>query len=75
MLEIECSKYHMYMEWLLHKFFIHSRVMRTEIEDGKTEWFLVDAEELVLGVWKLCRALNIVFQDTAHLCMPESFKV
>ena len=41
------SKYHKYLEWIVHKYFRHSRVVRPELKDGGLEWFLTTAQELV----------------------------
>ncbi len=52
------------MEWALHKFFRKNRVVRPELIDGKSEWFLVSARELAVGIWKVWKAMNILFGDT-----------
>ena len=57
------SIFHEYTEWSLHKFFRKNRVVRPELEDGKTEWFLVSARELAVGIWKIRRAMSLLFGD------------
>ena len=57
------SIFHEYTEWLVHKYFRKNRVVRPEIEDGKTEWFLVSARELAVGVWKIRQAMIYLYGD------------
>ena len=44
------SQFHMHLEWLIHKYFRRSRVVRPSIEDGKTEWFLVGCTNVICGI-------------------------
>jgi len=53
----------MYLEWALHKYFRLSRVIRPELEDGKTEWFLLRVKELARGCWKVRRSMEVLFGD------------
>ena len=65
------TKYHSYLEWALHKFLRKNRVVRPDLEDGKTEWFLIGVRELVLQVWKIRRAMQILFDDVPLNFYPE----
>ena len=47
------TKYIKYFEWVVHKYFRHNRVLRPDLKDGKTEWFLVTYNEIVDGVDKI----------------------
>ncbi len=40
------SKYSIYLEFMIHLYFDSQRVVRPELKDGKTEWFLATIEEL-----------------------------
>lgn len=48
--------------------------MRPDVEDGKTEWFLIGVRELVFSVWKIRRAMQILFDDVELSYMPEVAK-
>lgn len=47
------SKYHCFMEWILHNMFQNARIIRKGIDDGKTEWFLLTEREVRDGAWKI----------------------
>jgi len=47
----------------MHKYFRKYRVVREDIEDGKTEWFLLTIEDLIRGTWKIRRAMEVLFGD------------
>ena len=57
------SLFHQYLEWALHKYFRKMRVVRPEIKDGQTEWFLVGGQELVQGVNRIRAAMKVLFGD------------
>lgn len=40
------TNYSIYLEFAIHLYFYQSRVLRTELLDGKTEWFLVTFDEV-----------------------------
>ena len=40
------SKYSIYLEFMIHLYFDANRVVRPDLKDGKTEWFLVTFAEL-----------------------------
>ena len=44
--ETFATKYSIYFEFMIHIYFDTQRVVRPELLDGKTEWFLVNWEEL-----------------------------
>jgi hypothetical protein len=66
------SKHHNYLEWALHKFLRKNRVVRPDVEDGKTEWFLIGVRELVVSVWKVRRTMQVLFDDVALGYVPEN---
>lgn len=57
------SKYHCFMEYILHRMFKEARVRRKNISDGKTEWFLLTKKEVTEGCRKVRSAMQIVFGD------------
>lgn len=63
--------YHMHLEWSLHKLFRRNRVVRPDIEDGKTEWFIIDLKELVRSVWKVRKSMQIMFSDVKPTFYPD----
>ena len=60
------SMYHQYLEWCLHKYFRAYRVVRPDIIDGGTEWFLLGADQFLLGTWKVRMAMNVLFKDVSE---------
>ena len=47
------------MEFILHRMFKDARVMRKDINDGKTEWFLLTEREVKEG----CRKVHLAMID------------
>ena len=58
------SKFYKFLEYLAHQLFESRRVEKTDSKDGKTEWFLIDIEELRKGMQKICMALYHMHNDT-----------
>ena len=61
----------MHLEWALHKFLRKNRVVRPDIEDGKTEWFIIGLKELVRSVYKIRKSMHIMFDDVELNFLPE----
>jgi T5orf172 domain len=52
------TQFMIFFEFLLHIYFHDSRIVRSNIKDGKTEWFLVsiaEVEDVVHSVQSFCR--------------------
>jgi hypothetical protein len=41
------TKYSIFLEFLVHTYFRKQRVVRPDLIDGKTEWFLVTFTEIL----------------------------
>ena len=63
----EPSQYYKHFEAIIHDYFKDERIIRTEIKDGKTEWFykkFSDIEQII----KKCKIyLKVVHKDKAEL--------
>jgi ribosomal protein L2 len=57
------SKYHHFMERILHNYFRNARITRLGIQDGKTEWFLLTEREVTDGARKIKIALQMICGD------------
>ena len=66
--------FHMHLEWSLHWLLRRYRVVRPDLEDGKTEWFIIGIKELVRSVWKVRKAMHIMFKDVEPAFYPEPAK-
>lgn len=66
---ILCSYYsifHMYFEWALHKYFRKYRVVRAELKDGGTEWFLLGSRQLIYALNRVRICMQLLFKDKAN---------
>lgn len=68
------SKYHCYMEYSIHRLFQNYRVVRPELKDGKTEWFMAPLDKLTKGIDKIKQAMFYLFEDTHAWSPPKPVK-
>ncbi len=61
--ETFATKYSIYLEFMIHIYFDAKRVVRPELQDGKTEWFLVTWEELRSVIIAVKTFMVRVFSD------------
>ncbi len=61
--ETFATKFSIYLEFMIHIYFDSSRVVRPELLDGKTEWFLVTWEELRSVIISVKTFMVRMFQD------------
>jgi len=57
------TSFHKYFEYACHRMYQDRRVVKMDSEDGKTEWFLVDSEQLLHGINKIRKALYYMYDD------------
>ena len=61
--ETFATKYSVYLEFMIHSYFESQRVVRPELQDGKTEWFLVTFEELRDVIMRVKTFMVRLFDD------------
>lgn len=64
------TNFSVYFEFMIHLYFDSQRVVRPDLKDGKTEWFLVTIEELSDIIEKLKLFMVRQFGD----CGKDGFK-
>ena len=52
-----------FFELMVHKMFEAQRVVKPELKDGKTEWFMVTLGELEVGIMKIKQAMIRLYGD------------
>lgn len=68
------SLYHCYMEYNAHRLFQNNRVVRPDLKDGKTEWFLLPQNKITEGLDKIAKAMFYLFDDTKAYQPPKNPK-
>jgi len=66
------SLYCMYLEFMIHLYFDKQRVVRPDLKDGKTEWFLVCFEQLRDAITKIKLFLIRQFKDCGWEKLPSN---
>lgn len=64
------SRFHKFLEKLIHKYFKQNRAYREELKDGRTEWFLITEKELLEGIKKIRLALIDLFGEFSEKDRP-----
>jgi hypothetical protein len=57
------TKYSIYLEFVVHTYFERQRVVRPDLKDGKTEWFLVSFPEVLSTIERIKLFMVRAFDD------------
>ena len=59
----ESSNYYKHFEHIVHEYFRDQRIVRTNIKDGRTEWFYANLKDVISIIKKAKVYLNQVHND------------